>query len=148
MKCHEFHWKIHMRLRERNKLTTKLFLTLTFRLDMCRRSHANDVCNRGTAGNFYIRQNKILFFLFQNASSHIECYFLLLYFTLPEYVLHFFFSFLSNIKINFPSYTHQNKYSLSSSSLLYLFLFFICKHATMRILCSFFTIHDSFCFVT
>lgn len=97
LKCHENNF-FDLRMRLQKKLTTKL-LFFIFRLDMCRRSHANDVCNRGTAGNFYIKQKRDFFLCFRNASS-FKCLFFITLFLLFLNVFYFF------------SIKHQNQFFL------------------------------------
>lgn len=49
-------FKCHMRV-------ILLLLTTNYRLDMCRRQHANDACNRGTAGNHFLNSLDSLVFV-------------------------------------------------------------------------------------
>lgn len=124
MKCHEFYF-------DRIEQTYNNKLLFLFRLDMCRRSHANDVCNRGTAGNFYGKRDLL----------EPKCFFILMFFFIFIFLnvnfLYCTFHLLSNnIKINFipSSTTHQNKYSLSLLLYVYIFLFFTCTHSCDYIL--------------
>lgn len=126
LKCHEYYFD---RYETYNKLT--IFI---FRLDMCRRSHANDVCNRGTAGNFFTNE------IFRNSKKN--CFFNLNVFIIVLFIFTIFFPWMWTFFTIFPSIQHQNQFLfpfytpkqiffLSLYSLCFAFVYFTYTHSAI-----------------
>lgn len=118
LKIFEMSWILFWSHRANLQQQITIFL---FRLDMCRRSHANDVCNRGTAGNFSCKRD------FSNKMLLPFNVFITFFIYFPECeVFKLYFHLLSNnIKINFiPSNTPKQIFSLSIALCLHLYFIF------------------------
>lgn len=131
MKCHEFYF-------DRIEQTYNNKLLFLFRLDMCRRSHANDVCNRGTAGNFYGKRDLL----------EPKCFFILMFFL---YLFSWMWIFCTVLFTFYPTtsksilflpllHTKTNILSLYCS----MFTFFYFSHVHIHAIIFF--IHQSFFF--